>query len=173
MASGLGKGVTAASIGRPKAGRPRLDQKLDPYLDLDRTMSTYQHGEVFVTDATARDRSGPGHYERFVDENRAGPTTSPPARRLTIDAPSKERRGDYLGGTIQVIPHVTNEIKRRIAEAGRQSDADVLIVEVGGTVGDIEGLPFLEAIRQMRKDAGATDLLHPRDAAAIFRAATS
>ena len=156
VVSGLGKGVTAASIGRLlKARGVRVSiQKLDPYLNLDPgTMSPYQHGEVFVTDDGAETDLDLGHYERFVDENlsRANNITT---GQIYNDVLSKERRGDYLGGTIQVIPHVTNEIKRRIADAGRQSDADVLIVEVGGTVGDIEGLPFLEAIRQMRKDIG-------------------
>ena len=129
-------------------------QKLDPYLNVDPgTMSPYQHGEVFVTDDGAETDLDLGHYERFVDENlsRANNITT---GQIYTEVLTKERRGDYLGGTIQVIPHVTNEIKRRIADAGRQSDADVVIVEVGGTVGDIEGLPFLEAIRQMRKDVG-------------------
>ena len=156
VVSGLGKGVTAASIGRLlKARGVRVSiQKLDPYLNLDPgTMSPYQHGEVFVTDDGAETDLDLGHYERFVDEN-LGRANNITTGQIYNDVLAKERRGDYLGGTIQVIPHVTNEIKRRIADAGRQSDADVLIVEVGGTVGDIEGLPFLEAIRQMRKDIG-------------------
>ena len=156
VVSGLGKGVTAASIGRLlKARGVRVSiQKLDPYLNLDPgTMSPYQHGEVFVTDDGAETDLDLGHYERFVDEN-LGRANNITTGQIYNDVLSKERRGDYLGGTIQVIPHVTNEIKRRIADAGRQSDADVLIVEVGGTVGDIESLPFLEAIRQMRKDIG-------------------
>jgi CTP synthase len=156
VVSGLGKGVTAASIGRLlKARGVRVSiQKLDPYLNVDPgTMSPYQHGEVFVTDDGAETDLDLGHYERFADEN-LGRINNITTGQIYNDVLAKERRGDYLGGTIQVIPHVTNEIKRRIAEAGRQSDADVLIVEVGGTVGDIEGLPFLEAIRQMRKDVG-------------------
>ena len=156
VVSGLGKGVTAASIGRLlKARGVRVSiQKLDPYLNLDPgTMSPYQHGEVFVTDDGAETDLDLGHYERFVDEN-LGRSNNITTGQIYNDVLAKERRGDYLGGTIQVIPHVTNEIKRRIADAGRQSDADVLIVEVGGTVGDIESLPFLEAIRQMRKDIG-------------------
>ena len=158
VVSGLGKGVTAASIGRLlKARGVRVSiQKLDPYLNLDPgTMSPYQHGEVFVTDDGAETDLDLGHYERFVDEN-LGRANNITTGQIYNDVLAKERRGDYLGGTIQVIPHVTNEIKRRIADAGRQSDADVLIVEVGGTVGDIESLPFLEAIRQMRKDIGRT-----------------
>ncbi len=156
VVSGLGKGVTAASIGRLlKARGVRVSiQKLDPYLNVDPgTMSPYQHGEVFVTDDGAETDLDLGHYERFVDENLAqgnNVTTG----QIYSQVLAKERHGDYLGGTIQVIPHVTNEIKRRIFDAGRHNDADVLIVEVGGTVGDIEGLPFLEAIRQMRKDVG-------------------
>ena len=162
VVSGLGKGVTAASIGRLlKARGVRVSiQKLDPYLNVDPgTMSPYQHGEVFVTDDGAETDLDLGHYERFVDEN-LGRINNITTGQIYNDVLSKERRGDYLGGTIQVIPHVTNEIKRRIADAGRHSGADVLIVEVGGTVGDIEGLPFLEAIRQMRKDVGRNQTLY-------------
>ena len=164
VVSGLGKGVTAASIGRLlKARGIRVSiQKLDPYLNVDPgTMSPYQHGEVFVTDDGAETDLDLGHYERFVDENldhNSNVTTG----QIYSQVLGRERRGDYLGGTIQVIPHVTNEIKRRIMEAGRHNNADVVIVEVGGTVGDIEGLPFLEAIRQMRKEVGrnATFYVH-------------
>ena len=162
VVSGLGKGVTAASIGRLlKARGVRVSiQKLDPYLNVDPgTMSPYQHGEVFVTDDGAETDLDLGHYERFVDEN-LGRINNITTGQIYNDVLSKERRGDYLGGTIQVIPHVTNEIKRRIADAGRHSGADVLIVEVGGTVGDIESLPFLEAIRQMRKDMGRNHTLY-------------
>ena len=162
VVSGLGKGVTAASIGRLlKARGVRVSiQKLDPYLNVDPgTMSPYQHGEVFVTDDGAETDLDLGHYERFVDEN-LGRINNITTGQIYNDVLSKERRGDYLGGTIQVIPHVTNEIKRRIADAGRHSGADVLIVEVGGTVGDIESLPFLEAIRQMRKDVGRNQTLY-------------
>jgi CTP synthase len=156
VVSGLGKGVTAASIGRLLKSRGvRVSiQKLDPYLNVDPgTMSPYQHGEVFVTDDGAETDLDLGHYERFVDENlsHASNVTS---GQIYSHVLGQERHGDFLGGTIQVIPHVTNEIKRRIQEAGRHSNADVVIVEVGGTVGDIEGLPFLEAIRQMRSDVG-------------------
>ncbi len=162
VVSGLGKGVTAASIGRLLKSRGvRVSiQKLDPYLNVDPgTMSPYQHGEVFVTDDGAETDLDLGHYERFVDEN-LGRINNITTGQIYNDVLARERRGDFLGGTIQVIPHVTNEIKRRIVDAGRQSDADVLIVEVGGTVGDIEGLPFLEAIRQMRKDVGRGNTLY-------------
>jgi CTP synthase len=162
VVSGLGKGVTAASIGRLLKSRGvRVSiQKLDPYLNVDPgTMSPYQHGEVFVTDDGAETDLDLGHYERFVDENlsRASNVTT---GQIYSEVLGRERRGDYLGGTIQVIPHVTNEIKRRIQEAGRHNNADVVIVEVGGTVGDIESLPFLEAIRQMRSDVGRTHTLY-------------
>jgi CTP synthase len=129
-------------------------QKLDPYINVDPgTMSPYQHGEVFVTEDGAETDLDLGHYERFIDENlsRASNTTT---GQIYAEVISKERRGDYLGGTIQVIPHITNEIKRRIGLAARATNPDVVIVEVGGTIGDIESLPFLEAIRQMRKDVG-------------------
>ncbi len=156
VVSGLGKGVTVASVGQIlKARGVRVAaMKLDPYLNVDPgTMSPYQHGEVFVTEDGAETDLDLGHYERFIDENltRSSNVTS---GQIYNDVISKERRGDYLGGTIQVIPHVTNEIKRRIGQMARSSGADVVLVEIGGTVGDIEGLPFLEAIRQMRKDVG-------------------
>jgi len=156
VVSSVGKGVTAASIGRllKSRGVKVSIQKLDPYLNVDPgTMSPYQHGEVFVLDDGAETDLDLGHYERFIDENltRASNVTS---GQVYAEVIAKERRGDYLGGTIQVIPHVTNEIKRRIGLVGRESGAEVVIVEVGGTVGDIEGLPFLEAIRQMRVDVG-------------------
>jgi CTP synthase len=162
VVSSLGKGVTAAAIGRLIKGRgiSVSIQKLDPYLNVDPgTMSPYQHGEVFVTEDGAETDLDLGHYERFTDENlsRASNVTS---GQIYAEVLRKERRGDYLGGTIQVIPHVTNEIKRRIALAGRENDAEVVIVEVGGTVGDIESLPFLEAIRQMRKDVGRDHVLY-------------
>ena len=162
VVSSLGKGVTAAAIGRLIKGRgiSVSIQKLDPYLNVDPgTMSPYQHGEVFVTEDGAETDLDLGHYERFTDENlsRASNVTS---GQIYAEVLRKERRGDYLGGTIQVIPHVTNEIKRRIALAGRDNDAEVVIVEVGGTVGDIESLPFLEAIRQMRKDIGRDNVLY-------------
>ena len=156
VVSSVGKGVTAAAIGRilKSRGFKVSIQKLDPYLNVDPgTMSPYQHGEVFVLDDGAETDLDLGHYERFIDENlsQASNVTS---GQVYANVISKERRGDYLGGTIQVIPHVTNEMKRRIHLVGRESNADVVIVEIGGTVGDIEGLPFLESIRQMRVDVG-------------------
>lgn len=159
--SSVGKGVTAAAIGRVlKARGLRVTiQKLDPYLNVDPgTMSPYQHGEVFVTDDGAETDLDLGHYERFIDENltRASNVT---AGQVYAEVIARERRGDYLGGTIQVIPHITDEIKRRILLVGRASDAEVVIVEVGGTVGDIEGQPFLEALRQMRRDVGRENTL--------------
>jgi len=160
--SGLGKGVTTASLGRllKARGVSVATMKLDPYLNVDPgTMSPYQHGEVFVTDDGAETDLDLGHYERFVDENlsKLCNVTSGQVYNYVL---SQERRGDYLGGTIQVIPHVTNEIKRRIGLTARDSQADVVIIEIGGTVGDIEGLPFLEAIRQMRKDIGRNNTLY-------------
>ncbi len=160
--SGLGKGVTVASIGRilKARGLSVATMKLDPYLNVDPgTMSPYQHGEVFVTEDGAETDLDLGHYERFVDENlsKLCNVTSGQIYNYVL---SQERRGDYLGGTIQVIPHVTNEIKRRIGLTARTFHAEVVIIEIGGTVGDIEGLPFLEAIRQMRKDVGRSNTLY-------------
>ena len=160
VVSGLGKGVTAAAIGRllRSRGITVAGQKLDPYLNVDPgTMSPYQHGEVFVTDDGAETDLDLGHYERFIDVSLSR-ENSVTAGSIYLSVIQKERRGDYLSGTVQVIPHVTNEIKERIHLAGRQ--ADVAIVEIGGTVGDIEGLPFLEAIRQFRKDAGRDNVLY-------------
>lgn len=162
VVSSVGKGVTVASIGRIlKARGVRVSiQKLDPYLNVDPgTMSPYQHGEVFVTEDGAETDLDLGHYERFIDENltRASNVTTGQVYGEVI---AKERHGDYLGGTVQVVPHITNEIKRRIGLAAKEMNADVLIVEVGGTVGDIESLPFLEAIRQMRKDVGREHVLY-------------
>jgi CTP synthase len=156
VVSSVGKGVTCASIGRilKSRGVSVSIQKLDPYINVDPgTMSPYQHGEVFVTDDGAETDLDLGHYERFIDEN-LSQASNVTTGQVYAEVIAKERRGDYLGGTIQVIPHVTNEIKRRIGLVARRSGAQVVIVEVGGTVGDIEGLPFLEAIRQMRKDVG-------------------
>jgi CTP synthase len=162
VVSSVGKGVTVASIGRIlKARGLRVSiQKLDPYINVDPgTMSPYQHGEVFVTEDGAETDLDLGHYERFVDENltRASNVTT---GQVYAEVIAKERRGDFLGGTVQVVPHITNEIKRRIGLAAKESGADVLIVEVGGTVGDIESLPFLEAIRQMRKDIGREHVMY-------------
>jgi CTP synthase len=161
VVSSVGKGVTAAAIGRilKARGLKVAVQKLDPYLNVDPgTMSPYQHGEVFVTADGAETDLDLGHYERFIDENlnRTCNVTAGQVYSYVID---QERRGDYLGGTIQVIPHITNEIRRRIALVGKDSSPDVIIVEVGGTVGDIEGQPFLEAIRQMRMSMARHDSL--------------
>jgi CTP synthase len=162
VVSSVGKGITVASLGRllKSRGLRVAVQKLDPYLNVDPgTMSPYQHGEVFVTNDGAETDLDLGHYERFIDVDltRASNVTTGQIYSAVIQ---KERRGDFLGGTIQVIPHITNEIKARIAEVSHVHDCDVQIVEVGGTVGDIEGLPFLEAIRQMRRDAGADNVLY-------------
>ena len=156
VVSSVGKGVTAAAIGRllKNRGFAVAVQKLDPYINVDPgTMSPYQHGEVFVLDDGAETDLDLGHYERFIDVrlNRVCNITT---GQVYAEVISKERRGDYLGGTIQVIPHITNEIKRRIAMVARTTGAEIVLVEVGGTVGDIESLPFLEAIRQLRSDIG-------------------
>ena len=162
VVSSVGKGITAASIGRvlKSRGVEVSIQKLDPYINVDPgTMAPNQHGEVFVTEDGAETDLDLGHYERFIDENltRASNVTTGQVYASVI---AKERRGDYLGGTIQVIPHITNEIKERITRVARQTGAQVVIVEVGGTVGDIEGLPFLEAIRQMRTEVGRQNVLY-------------
>jgi CTP synthase len=162
VTSSLGKGITAASIGRLLKSRGLSVSiiKLDPYINVDPgTMSPYQHGEVFVTDDGAETDLDLGHYERFIDENLTQ-LSNVTTGRIYQAVIAKERRGDYLGGTVQVIPHITNEIKERITRVARDGRADVVIVEVGGTVGDIESLPFLEAIRQMRKDVGRTNVLY-------------
>jgi CTP synthase len=162
VTSSLGKGITAASIGRLLKARGLHVSilKLDPYINVDPgTMSPYQHGEVFVTDDGAETDLDLGHYERFIDEN-LGQLSNVTTGRIYQAVIAKERRGDYLGGTVQVIPHITNEIKERIQRLTRDGRADVVIVEVGGTVGDIESLPFLEAIRQMRKDVGRSNVLY-------------
>ena len=162
VVSSVGKGITTASIGRllKSRGISVSIQKIDPYLNVDPgTMSPLQHGEVFVTDDGYECDLDVGHYERFIDENlsRANNITAGQIYQAII---AQERRGDFLGGTIQTIPHVTNEIKERIQRVARQTGAQVVIVEVGGTVGDIEGLPFLEAIRQMRRDVGSENVLY-------------
>ncbi|HYP40891.1 MAG TPA: CTP synthase [Chloroflexia bacterium] len=162
VVSSVGKGITVASIGRvlKSRGISVSLQKLDPYINVDPgTMSPYQHGEVFVTDDGAETDLDLGHYERFIDENltQASNVTT---GRIYSSVIARERRGDFLGATVQVIPHITNEIKSRIAAVARSGAPDVVIVEVGGTVGDIEGLPFLEAIRQMRRDAGRENVLY-------------
>ena len=152
VVSSVGKGVTAAAVGRilKARGLKIAVQKLDPYLNVDPgTMNPYQHGEVFVTADGAETDLDLGHYERFIDVD-LGQNSNVTAGQVYTSVIDKERRGDYLGGTIQVVPHITSEIRRRIVDVGRKNSADVVLVEVGGTVGDIEGLPFLEAIRQMR-----------------------
>ena len=162
VVSSVGKGVTAAAIGRilKARGLKVAIQKLDPYLNVDPgTMSPYQHGEVFVTADGAETDLDLGHYERFTDEN-LDRTCNVTAGQIYAEVIGKERRGDYLGGTIQVIPHITNEIKRRIGLVGQKNDPEVVIVEVGGTVGDIEGQPFLEALRQLRTDVGRDNTLY-------------
>ncbi|HVB74997.1 MAG TPA: CTP synthase [Ktedonobacteraceae bacterium] len=162
VASSVGKGITVASLGRllKNRGVTVSLMKLDPYINVDPgTMSPYQHGEVFVTDDGAETDLDLGHYERFTDEP-AYQSNNVTTGQVYAAVIGKERRGEYLGGTIQVIPHITNEIKDRMHSVARHSDADVVIVEVGGTVGDIEGEPFLEAIRQMRKDVGRRDVLY-------------
>jgi CTP synthase len=162
VVSSVGKGVVAASVGRlfKSRGLKVAIQKLDPYINVDPgTLSPYQHGEVFVTDDGAETDLDLGHYERFIDDSltRVCNVTTGQVYAEVIQA---ERRGDYLGGTIQVIPHITNEIKRRIVAVARTTGADIVISEVGGTVGDIESLPFLEAIRQMRKDVGRDQVVY-------------
>jgi CTP synthase len=162
VVSSVGKGVTAAAIGRlfKERGYRVAVQKLDPYINVDPgTMSPYQHGEVFVLDDGAETDLDLGHYERFIDIslNRVCNVTT---GQVYADVIGKERRGDYLGGTIQVIPHITNEIKRRIGLVTKTTGAEIVLVEIGGTVGDIESLPFLEALRQMRSDLGRENSLY-------------
>jgi CTP synthase len=159
VVSSLGKGITAASLGRllKARGLRVMMQKLDPYINVDPgTMNPFQHGEVFVTEDGGETDLDLGHYERFIDENmfRASNVTTGAIYQSVI---AKERRGDYLGDTVQVIPHITNAIKERIVSLGEDSCADVLITEIGGTVGDIESLPFLEAIRQLKGELGRDD----------------
>ena len=162
VVSSLGKGIVGSSLGRllKSRGLRVIMQKFDPYLNVDPgTMSPFQHGEVFVTDDGAETDLDLGHYERFVDENltRDSNVTS---GSIYYNVIRKERKGDYLGGTVQVIPHITNEIKERVARVSRNPDVDVVITEIGGTVGDIESLPFLEAIRQFRKDIGRQNVIY-------------
>ncbi len=162
VVSGLGKGITAASLGRllKSRGLRITIQKFDPYLNVDPgTMSPYQHGEVFVTDDGAETDLDLGHYERFIDEN-LSVNSNITTGKIYWSVINRERRGDYLGGTVQVIPHITNEIKERIYTVGRNDNTDVVITEIGGTVGDIESLPFLEAIRQVSVDVGKQNVLY-------------
>ncbi|MGE5706951.1 MAG: CTP synthase [Bacteroidota bacterium] len=161
VVSAIGKGIVAASLGRllKSRGFEVRILKLDPYLNLDPgTMSPLQHGEVFVTEDGAETDLDLGHYERFTDTNLSAHSNTT-AGKIYLSVLNKERGGDYLSGTVQVVPHLTNEIKERIHQAGA-SGVDVVIVEIGGTVGDIEGLPFLEAIRQFRKDVGRDNVLY-------------
>lgn len=156
VVSSVGKGVTCAAIGRllKERGFKVAIQKLDPYINVDPgTMSPYQHGEVYVLEDGAETDLDLGHYERFVDEDLTR-VCNVTTGQVYADVIAKERRGDYLGGTIQVIPHITNEIKRRIGLVSKETGAEIVLVEVGGTVGDIESLPFIESLRQMRADAG-------------------
>lgn len=162
VVSSVGKGVTAAALGRilKARGLTVAVQKLDPYINVDPgTMSPYQHGEVFVTEDGAETDLDLGHYERFIDIN-LNQTSNVTTGRVYAEVIARERRGDYLGGTIQVIPHITNEIKRRIHLVAETTKAHVVLVEVGGTVGDIESLPFMEALRQMRSDVGRKNTLY-------------
>ncbi|MBQ0078576.1 MAG: CTP synthase [Eubacterium sp.] len=161
VVSGLGKGITAASLGRllKARGLKVAAQKLDPYINVDPgTMSPYQHGEVYVTEDGAETDLDLGHYERFIDEN-LNKYSNLTTGKVYWNVLNKERRGDYLGSTVQVIPHVTNEIKEFIYNVGKTSDADVIITEIGGTVGDIESQPFLEAIRQVSLEQGKENCL--------------
>ncbi|WP_156299149.1 CTP synthase [Streptobacillus canis] len=162
VVSSLGKGITAASLGRllKERGYKVTIQKFDPYLNVDPgTMSPYQHGEVFVTADGAETDLDLGHYERFINEEltKYNNVTSGKIMSTII---SKERKGDYLGGTVQVIPHVTNEIKKKIMQAGKASNSDIVITEIGGTIGDIESNPFIEAIRQFKKDVGRENVIY-------------
>ncbi|MEK4045750.1 CTP synthase [Paenibacillus sp. FSL H8-0048] len=162
VVSSLGKGITAASLGRllKNRGLKVTIQKFDPYINVDPgTMSPYQHGEVFVTDDGAETDLDLGHYERFIDIN-LSKNSNVTTGKIYSSVISKERRGEYLGGTVQVIPHITNEIKERVFRAGRETGSDVVITEIGGTVGDIESLPFMEAIRQIKSDIGRENVMY-------------
>ena len=162
VVSGLGKGVTPASLGRllKARGYKVTIQKFDPYVNIDPgTMSPYQHGEVFVTDDGTETDLDLGHYERFIDESltvNSNITTG----KIYWSVLNKERKGEYLGATVQVIPHITNAIKEKVYAAGKDSDVDFVITEIGGTVGDIESSPFIEAIRQVKSDVGADNVAY-------------
>ena len=162
VVSSIGKGITTASLGRllRNRGFTVAPVKLDPYINVDAgTMNPFQHGEVFVTEDGAETDLDLGHYERFMDVNCSG-NSSVTTGKVYLSVIQAERRGDYLGATVQVIPHVTNEIKKRIVDLAKEQEADVVIAEIGGTVGDIESLPFLEAIRQMRTEFGIDNTLY-------------
>ncbi len=161
VVSGLGKGITAASLGRllKARGLKVAAQKLDPYINVDPgTMSPYQHGEVYVTEDGAETDLDLGHYERFIDEN-LNQYSNLTTGKVYWNVLNKERRGEYLGSTVQVIPHITNEIKEFVYRVGKQTDADVVITEIGGTIGDIESQPFLEAVRQISLEVGSENSL--------------
>ncbi|WP_208590713.1 CTP synthase [Gracilibacillus suaedae] len=162
VVSSIGKGITAASLGRllKNRGLKVTIQKFDPYINVDPgTMSPYQHGEVFVTDDGAETDLDLGHYERFIDIN-LNKYSNITTGKIYSTVIKKERRGDYLGGTVQVIPHITNEIKDKVFQAGKQTNADIVITEIGGTVGDIESLPFIEAIRQIKSNIGRENVMY-------------
>ena len=162
VVSGLGKGITAASLGRllKARGLKVAAQKLDPYINVDPgTMSPYQHGEVYVTEDGAETDLDLGHYERFIDEN-LNKYSNLTTGKVYWNVLNKERRGEYLGSTVQVIPHITNEIKDFVYRVGKKTDADVVITEIGGTIGDIESQPFLEAIRQVGSEVGSENSLY-------------
>ena len=161
VVSGLGKGITAASLGRllKARGLKVAAQKLDPYINVDPgTMSPYQHGEVYVTEDGAETDLDLGHYERFIDED-LNQYSNLTTGKVYSNVISKERRGEYLGTTVQTIPHITDEIKRFIYNVGSKAEADVVITEIGGTIGDIESQPFIEAIRQVGHEAGPGNAL--------------
>ncbi len=162
VVSSLGKGITAASLGRllKSRGFKVTIQKFDPYINVDPgTMSPYQHGEVFVTEDGGETDLDLGHYERFIDINLTK-SSNVTTGKIYWSVITKERKGDYLGSTVQVIPHITNEIKERLYRIAKEDNADIVIAEIGGTVGDIESLPFLEAIRQVRKEVGRDDVAY-------------
>ncbi|MCI1506815.1 MAG: CTP synthase, partial [Pediococcus pentosaceus] len=162
VVSSLGKGIVAASLGRllKNRGLKVTIQKFDPYINVDPgTMSPYQHGEVFVTDDGTETDLDLGHYERFIDIN-LNKYSNVTTGKIYSEVLRKERHGDYLGATVQVIPHITDAIKEKIMRAGKVTDSDIVITEIGGTVGDIESLPFLEAIRQMKSQAGSENVFY-------------
>ncbi|MGB3161729.1 CTP synthase [Carnobacterium sp.] len=162
VVSSIGKGIAAASLGRllKNRGLKVTIQKFDPYINVDPgTMSPYQHGEVFVTDDGAETDLDLGHYERFIDIN-LNRYSNVTTGKVYSEVIRKERKGEYLGATVQVIPHITNEIKEKMMRAGQTTDSDIVITEVGGTVGDIESLPFLEALRQMKRDVGTDNVMY-------------
>ena len=162
VVSGLGKGITAASLGRllKARGYKVKNQKFDPYINVDPgTMSPYQHGEVFVTEDGAETDLDLGHYERFVDEN-LSKYSSITSGKIYWEVLTKERQGEYLGGTVQVIPHITGAIKEKAYAVSKEDDTEIVITEIGGTVGDIESLPFLEAIRQISMEVGSENVAY-------------